>query len=169
VHQIAWIMSALNLPLPSAAYMSGGIFSEKDGREVPDTIVTTLDFPDDLVVTWQSTFSNAYYGLGERLLGSDGTIEHVAGATDMVSGKSAEEVHYYPEKANRPNGTPLVSQTPDQSHMQNWIDCVRSRRTPNAPVELGYRSAVAAHMCNLSYRSKERVTREMAEKMQPEF
>src|SRR5229473_2085228 len=55
VHQIAWIMGALDLPLPSAAYMSGGVFSEKDGREVPDTIAVTLDFPN-LVVTWQSTF-----------------------------------------------------------------------------------------------------------------
>ena len=78
VHQIAWIMSALDLPLPSAAYMSGGVFSEKDGREVPDTIAVTLDFPNDMVVTWQSTFSNSRYGLGERLLGSDGTIEHLA-------------------------------------------------------------------------------------------
>ncbi|PYV61249.1 MAG: gfo/Idh/MocA family oxidoreductase, partial [Acidobacteria bacterium] len=43
VHQFAWIMSALDLPLPSAAYMSGGVFSEKDGREVPDTIAITLD------------------------------------------------------------------------------------------------------------------------------
>jgi len=35
VHQAAWIQSALDLPLPSAATMSGGVFSEKDGREVP--------------------------------------------------------------------------------------------------------------------------------------
>ena len=169
VHQIAWIMSALNLPVPTAAYMSGGIFSEKDGREVPDTIVATLDFPDDLVVTWQSTFSNSRYGLGERLLGSDGTIEHVAGATDMVTGKSAEELHYYPEKINRPDAMPLTSQTPDRNHMANWIDCIRTRKIPNAPVELGYRSAVAAHLCNLSYRRKERVTTEMAASMRQEY
>jgi predicted dehydrogenase len=61
VHQIAWIMSALDLPLPTAAYMSGGVFPEKDGREVPDTIAVSLDFPD-LAVTWQSTFSNSRYG-----------------------------------------------------------------------------------------------------------
>src|SRR5207245_8806985 len=46
VHQIAWIISVLDLPLPSAAYMSGGVFSEKDGREVPDTIAATFDFPN---------------------------------------------------------------------------------------------------------------------------
>jgi len=167
VHQVAWIMSALDLPLPTSAYMSGGVFSEKDGREVPDTIAVTLDFPD-VVVTWESTFSNSRYGLGEHILGSDGTIEHVAGATDMVSGKSDELTRYFPEKLNRPGSAALTSETPDQNHMQNWIDCVRSRKMPNAPVEIGYRSAIAAHMANLAYRKKERVTLEMAQAATPD-
>jgi len=161
VHQIAWIMSALDLPLPSAAYMSGGVFSEKDGREVPDTIAVTLDFPET-TVTWQSTFSNSRYGLGEHILGSDGTIEHIAGATDMVSGRSEETIRYLPEKLNRPSGAAINGETEDQNHMANWIDCVRSRKTPNAPVEIGYRSAVAAHMANMAYREKKRVTLEIA-------
>ena len=169
IHQIAWIMSLLDLPLPSAAYMSGGVFSEKDGREVPDTIAVTLDFPNDLVVTWQSTFSNRRYGLGQKILGSDGTIEYIAGATDMVSGESEEQVHYYPEKVNRPDGPMLTGNSLTPSHMANWIDCIRSRKTPNAPVELGYRSAVAAHMANLSYRQKKRVTLEEAKALKPEF
>ncbi|MBV9622835.1 MAG: Gfo/Idh/MocA family oxidoreductase [Acidobacteria bacterium] len=168
VHQIAWIMSALELPLPVAATMSGGVFSEKDGREVPDTIVATLEFPEK-TVTWQSTFSNNRYGLGERFLGSDGTIEHVAGASDMVTGKSEEVTHYYPEKINRPNGASLTGETPDQDHMANWIECVRRRHIPNAPVEIGYRSAVAAHMANLAYRRKQRVTLEAAQQVHPEF
>src|SRR5258708_36618955 len=76
VHQIAWIMGALDLPLPSAAYMSGGVFSEKDGREVPDTIAVTLAFPQTGTVTCQSTFSNKHYDMADRILGSDGTLEH---------------------------------------------------------------------------------------------
>ena len=169
VHQIAWIMSALELPLPSAAYMSGGVFSEKDGREVPDTIAITLDFPNDIVVTWQSTFSNSRYGLGEHILGSDGTIEHVAGSTDMVTGRSQELIRYFPEPVNRRSGSALTSETRDQNHMANWIDCIRSRKTPNAPVEIGSRSAVAAHMANLAYRQRQRVTLEMANAFQPQF
>ena len=165
VHQISWILSALNLDLPSAATMSGGVFSEKDGREVPDTIVVTLEFPQDVVVTWQSTFSNSHYGLGERLLGSDGTIEHTEGATDMVHGESEEEIRYFPEKVNRPSGEALTGHSRDRNHMANWIDCVRSRKQPNAPVEKGYRSAVACHMANLAYRRKERLTLEDAKNM----
>src|SRR5258708_32384702 len=100
VHQMAWVMSALDLPLPTAAYMSGGVLSEKDGREVPDTIAVTLDFPD-MTFTWQSTFSNSRFGLGARLLGRDGTVEHVAGARAMVSGRSQELTLYFPEPTNR--------------------------------------------------------------------
>ena len=39
--------------------------------------------------------------------------------------------------------------------MQNWIDCIRSRKQPNAPAEIGYRSAIAVHMSNLSYKTQE--------------
>ena len=159
VHQIAWIMGALDLPLPSAAYMSGGVFSEKDGREVPDTIAITFDFPNDMVVTWQSTFSNKHYDLGDRILGSDGTLEH----------HFEEPLQYWPEKVNRPSGAETRGSTPDQNHMQNWIDCVRSRKVPNAPTEMGYRSAIAVHMANLSYRNKRRITLEEAKAMKPEF
>jgi predicted dehydrogenase len=159
VHQIAWIMSALDLPLPSAAYMSGGVFSEKDGREVPDTIAVTFDFPKDIVVTWQSTFSNKHYDLGDRILGSDGTIEH----------HFEESLQYWPEKVNRPNGEAVRGNTHDQDHMKNWIDCVRSRGTPNAPPEIGYRSAIAVHMSNLAYKNKRRITLEEARSITPEY
>jgi len=144
VHQLSFIMGLLDLPLPAAAAMSGGVFAEQDGREVPDTIAVTLEFPD-LVVTWQSTFSNSRYGLGERVLGSDGTIERLSGATDMVTGRLASGVHYWPESANRADGAAATGQAAEQDHMANFLDCVRSRRQPNAPVELGYRTAVAAH------------------------
>lgn len=165
IHQIALIMRELALPLPTAAYMSGGVFSEKDGREVPDTIAVTLDFPNDLVVTWQSTFSNSNYGLGERILGSDGTVERLMGTTDMVTGKAVSSVRYYPEKVNRADGVALIGQTKDVNHMGNFVECVRTRKEPNAPVEIGYRSAVAGHMANLSYRRKERITLEMAKSL----
>ncbi len=168
VHQIAWIMSVLDLPLPTAAYMSGGIFSEKDGREVPDTIAVTLDFPNNLVWTWQSTFSNRHYNLGEHILGSDGTIEHGWAGSEMAGGEEGEFVRYYPEKVNCPNGAALTGKTKDQNHMANWIECVRSRKTPNAPVEIGYKSAVASHMANLAYRRKQRITLEEAKALTPE-
>ncbi len=169
VHQIAWIMSALGLALPVAATMSGGVFSEKDGREVPDTIAVTLEFANDLVVVWQSTFSNRRFGLGEHILGSDGTIEHVAGATEMVKGKSESFIRYYAEKDNRPGGG-AAGTSPGEDHMANWMTCIRSRnQATNAPIETGYKSAVAAHMANLAYQQHRRITIEEAMAAQPSF
>lgn len=163
VHQIAWIMTVLDLPLPTAAYTSGGVFSEKDGREVPDTIAVTLEFPNDLVVTWQSTFSNRHYGLGDRILGSDGTIEHGFAESEMVGTEDREYIRFGPETINRPDGKSFADSSPggetgDRDHLANWISCIRSRTSPNAPIEIGYRSAVACHMANAAYRRKQRVT-----------
>jgi predicted dehydrogenase len=169
VHQVAWIQTALNLKEPLAATMSGGVFSEKDGRQVPDTIAVTLEFPETVVV-WQSTFSNSHFGLGERILGSDGCIEHVSGATDMVTGKYTSGINYYPEKLNRPDGVAVKGENPGVNHMGNWMECIRSRsKKTNAPVEVGYISAVAAHMANLAYRQKRRITLEEAVAAKPMY
>ncbi len=53
--------------------------------------------------------------------------------------------------------------------MANWIDCIRSRGVPNAPPEIGYRSAIAVHMSNLSYKNKKRLTLEEARAIAPEY
>jgi hypothetical protein len=63
----------------------------------------------------------------------------------------------------------MKGKTHDQDHMQNWIDCIRSRGTPNAPAEIGYRSAIAVHMANLSYKNKKRMTLEEAKAITPEY
>ncbi len=167
VHQIAWIISAMNLQLPKAAMMMGGVFSEKDGRQVPDTISVTLEYPE-LLVLWQSTFSNSRYGLGEHILGDKGTVEHVSGATDMIHGESGSTIKYYPEKINNPGGAAIQGHTPGVDHMANWMECIRDRKQPNAPVEIGYLSAIAVHMSNLAYRQKRRVTIEEAMAAKPE-
>lgn len=166
VHQIAWIISALDLNLPKAAVMSGGVFSEKDQRQVPDTIMASLEY-DDMIVNWQSTFSNSRYGLGEHILGDKGTIQHVSGSTDMVTGRSKTSIDYLPEKVNNPDATAIKGESTDTDHMANWFACIRDRKQPNASVEVGYRSAIAAHMSNLAYRQKRRITLEeaMATKM----
>lgn len=38
-------------------------------------------------------------------------------------------------------------------HVRNWLECCKSRREPNSPVELGHAVALTAHLGNLSYRT----------------
>jgi hypothetical protein len=37
-------------------------------------------------------------------------------------------------------------------HLRNFLDCVRSRKQPNAPVEIGVAAARAGHVANLAMR-----------------
>ena len=87
----------------------------------------------------------------------------------MKTGKSKSGIQYYPEKVNRPSGAALTGETPNQNHMANWIDCMHNRKTPNASVEIGYRSAIAAHVANIAYRQKQRVTLEAAKSAAPQY
>ena len=37
-------------------------------------------------------------------------------------------------------------------HMQNWLDCMRTRKLPLADVEIGHRSVTVCHLANITRR-----------------
>jgi len=152
--------------------MSGGVFSEKDGRQVPDTIAVTLEFPQDIVVTWQSDFSNSHYGPGRAHSGQRWDSRTTFRASRIwVTGRSESATRYLPRKRRiGPMVTALTGNTPDQNH-NGQLHRLRApvASSQNASVEIGYLSAVAGHMANLSYRQKERITWEMAKEIRQEM
>jgi len=50
-------------------------------------------------------------------------------------------------------GDPLTS-----AHVRNWMECIRSRKQPNAPVEAGYQHSIATIMTNAACRTGSKVT-----------
>jgi hypothetical protein len=44
------------------------------------------------------------------------------------------------------------------AHMKNWLECLRSRQQPHAPVEAGYQHSIATLMANAAARTGMRVT-----------
>ena len=44
-----------------------------------------------------------------------------------------------------------------QSHVNNFLDCARSRSLPNGDVLIGHRSAQASHLGNISYEQRRRI------------
>lgn len=36
------------------------------------------------------------------------------------------------------------------SHLRNWLDCIRSRKAPNAPMRAGHLAVRAAHIANIA-------------------
>ena len=65
-----------------------------------------------------------------------------------------EEVPRYTENFEPDNPVMQVRSTRDGAidHMKNFLDCMRSRNTPNAPVEMGVAAARAGHVANFALR-----------------
>jgi predicted dehydrogenase len=146
-HQLAFWYKALNLGIPAAVNMSGGIYLWKDGREVPDTMTVALEQPEEMQISWTSCFGNDQLGFTEHVLGTDGTLAHTANVT------------YLPQKVTNPTGKVKTGQstTPANmyiAHMANFFDGIRAGSALNCPFELGYRVAIACRMAVESYRQK---------------
>ena len=47
---------------------------------------------------------------------------------------------------------------PIETHIQNFLDCIKSRQEPNAPVEVGASAVSAPHLANLAFHQGRRVT-----------
>ncbi len=142
-HQIAFWYKVMNLQIPKAATMTGGVYLWKDGREVPDTMNVSLEHPEEMLITWDSGFGNSELGFSEDALGTDGTIS-----------KTMSSIKYLPQRENQPKGTERVGETKSapHAHMQNFLDCIRSGQTPTCPFELGFRVSIACRMTVESYR-----------------
>lgn len=140
--QICFWFKALNLQIPRAASMSGGMFLWKDGREIPDTMTVALELPEEILITWNSGFGNNHPGIVEDLLGDHGTISR------------SNQVRYTPQKINRPDGNEMAGRAAavPHAHMQNFFDAIRGAAPVNCPFELGYRVSVACRMALESHR-----------------
>ena len=141
-HQLAFWYKPMDLQIPKAVTMTGGIYLWNDGREVPDTMNVSMEHPEEILFSWDSGFGNNQLGSGEYVLGTDGTIAR------------AQQMRYLPQKVNRPDGSEMVGleKTPPRAHMQNFLDCIRSGKEPNCPFDLGFRVSIACRMAVDSYR-----------------
>jgi predicted dehydrogenase len=140
--QLAFWYQALNLQIPQAATMTGGLYLWKDGRDVPDTMNVTLHQPEQMLIGWDSGLGNNQLGITEDVLGSDGSIA-----------RTPAGIRYVPQKVNRPEGSDIAGKVVNfpTAHMQNFVDCVRSGVEPNCPFELGYRVSIACRMALESF------------------
>ena len=65
-----------------------------------------------------------------------------------------------PEPVTLPGSSvvPDVDQNDDlKYHTDNWLECMRTRKTPNGSIETGFAHAVAVIMANKSYRENKKV------------
>lgn len=141
-HQLAFWYRPLNLQIPRSVTTTGGVFVWKDGREVPDTMNVAMEHPEEILVSWASGFGNNQLGVGENVLGDDGSILR------------SQQIRMVPQKVNRPKDEEILGQTRTEprAHMQNFLDAIRTGKEINCPLEVGFRVSVACRMAVDSYR-----------------
>jgi predicted dehydrogenase len=153
VHQVGFWHQILGLGVPESVTMSGANYRSPK-MQVPDTMLVTMNHPQKVLFTWNSMFGNAYYGeTHDFVFGTKGTVMH----------DESDEVLYLPQGRKTPEAGAEKSAAPkgylDSTglHMQNFFDCVRSRKEPICPFELGFQAAVTCQMAIASYRQQRTV------------
>jgi len=133
-----WIVGA-EAPTEVAAF--GGRYALTDGGETPDVQEVTYQFPE-VVVTWTSSeIAQGTPGFTLDIYGTKGQL------TLLRSG-----FQVFPEKKSGIEPLQVKGGNLDSAHARNFLDCVKSRKRPNADVEEGHRSAIMCHLGNISMR-----------------
>ena len=132
--------------VPSRAVAHFGTFRYKDGWTVPDSVEMVFEYPEGFVVRYGQFFGNSA-GRDNRIYGTRGSIDCSDWSWDgewPVSGEGSDE----PDKVENGTKLPRLESVP---HMKNWLECLRTRKAPNAPMAAGYAHAVAGIMADESF------------------
>ena len=172
-HQIDTVHWFTGYNYPRSVAANGGIYLWNDGRTNYDTMTAVLDYgPSDnpnkgFQVIYSSRFTNSAGGVKEIYYSNGGELNldtnmvtdngymrsRDAAAMGMAENKlesfSLSEGIKVNTDANT-GGDPMTT-----AHMLNWMECVRSRRQPNANYMAGYNHSIACIMVTAALRTHE--------------
>jgi predicted dehydrogenase len=174
-HQIDTVHWFTGLSHPRSVAANGGIYLWKDGRENFDTMTAVFDYgpADDKTkgfqVIYSSRFTNSAGGVKEIYYSNAGElnldtnmITPNGGLTERHASAMGMKANLLPElslsqvKAETSADTGADNLT--SAHMRNWMECVRSRKKPNADVMAGYNHSIANIMTTAALRTGQFVT-----------
>ena len=159
-HQIDTIGWFSGLSHPLSAVASGGIYAWDDGRMNCDTFTTVLEYgpsplnPRGFQAVFSSRQTNGARGNVEKYHGPQGTIDLCAGTRSKEgAGGRSKPVKLAANAGTAATGANTGADPLTSAHVRNWMECVRERKLPNAPVEAGYGHTVALVMSNAALRT----------------
>jgi predicted dehydrogenase len=165
-HQIDTVHWFTGLAHPRSVTANGGIYQWKDGRRNWDTTTAVFDYgpQNDMSKGFQVIFSSRmhngdehpaeiYYSNGGELNLITNTVSPQGGLKERAASAMHMHANLLPE-VKLPNTESVVASANtgadalSSNHMRNWLECIRSRKEPNAPVEAGYHHSIANIMTN---------------------
>ncbi len=152
---IRWLTAEL---APSSVCALGGRFAVEDDRTIPDTMEAIFEFASGRLAIFGQYEANGNPALPKGELELRGTL-----GTAYVDGHVFELV---PERGGQfQDGKPRIEPLkvriaegdPTIAHAHNFLDCIKSRREPNADVEEGHRSTTMSLLANISLATRSRL------------
>lgn len=154
-HKLAPLLLAVGAGFPRRVTSAGGIWVHKDEghgdpREVPDTFMTLIDFPEEHTVVIASSMASAH-GLPDVIRGHEARVEFRGDVIEILPERVFR--NEFRAKNNGQDVVRVAAKNRDDQ-MTNFIKCVRSRREDdlNCGPELGYRTMVCIALSVDAYR-----------------
>ncbi|MBM3727620.1 MAG: DUF1080 domain-containing protein [Acidobacteria bacterium] len=143
---IHWIMKA---ETPLSAQAQGGRYVHTD-FECPDTLRASFHYPGKFTIGYDSSIAYGYEDGGMIFRGSKATLRLDRSRYEIFTEASILE-----QRTSRPSASKTVPALRDGTvdHMQNFLDCVKSRQQPNSDVVSAANSANVSHLGNRAYRT----------------
>ena len=146
-------------PYPKTVSHAGGVNSLKDGRETPDTQMATFDY-GSLTLMLESALWTPYMKKTPGNIRDSDQFPNFPFSSTKVEICGTEGFMHYSRHGGGwqafDAGGELVrseyGRQADKEHKDNFIDCIRTRRRPNADVEIGHQTVLLCHLANISYR-----------------
>lgn len=159
-HVVAPFHLAIANDFPARVTGMGGLWVYNDGRETPDTFLTAADYPTKFSMMIQSSQVNEH-GPKLNIRGTKATI-HLSDEWEGPPSRQYDYADIMPEspysvdfaKNNQYDRVRVdgVGNQGDLKHFDNFLECVRTRKQPNCPVDLGYKVEVAIALSVRSFR-----------------
>ncbi len=171
VHYLAQIHASLGVEAPLAVVAMGGKFANFDNREVPDTMEVLWHYPNDTLVTFSQFNATGATPAAKaceiEFRGTKGTMYFRTSGYEIVPeiitpnefaartplDRSIEKAWRNGAKAEI-EAKKVDSRVLDTDHVRNFLDCLKSRKTPTCDVEFGHRCTSAALIGNIAHRLK---------------
>jgi predicted dehydrogenase len=128
--------------------ISYGQRAKNTGSEVPDVFCAVFEYPS-LMATWTLNYCNSY--------DNDWSIQFQGDEGTMIINNEGYRIWKEPHPKNPAPVQQMAAPIPIEPHIQNFLDCVRSRKEPNAPVEVGASAVSAPHLANVAFREGRQV------------
>jgi predicted dehydrogenase len=177
VHQIDTVHWFTGLQRPRSVVANGGVYHWHDGRKNWDTMTAVFDYgpledpAKGFQVVYSSRMTNSFGGVKELYFSNGGTLDLDKNQITSAGGLTEE---FAKEMDVKPNQLPTTSLAQSGSattaaantgtdeattaNVRNWMECVQSRKKPNADIDAGYSHSVALCMTIAAMQTGQRIT-----------